>query len=62
MLVFRFQERYILHFFPPKKRQNPYSDYLVLVLQQALYGSNKKFFGHSLLKTAVILLTNGLSR
>jgi hypothetical protein len=36
MLVFRFQERYILHFFAPKKRRNPYSDYLVLVLQQAL--------------------------
>jgi hypothetical protein len=36
MLVFRFQERYILHFFPPKKQRNPYSDYLVLVLQQTL--------------------------
>jgi hypothetical protein len=36
MLVFRFQERYILHFFAPKKRRNPYSDYLVLVLQQTL--------------------------
>jgi hypothetical protein len=41
MLVFRFQERYILHFFAPKKRRNPYSDYLVLVLQQTLINASR---------------------
>jgi hypothetical protein len=40
MLVFRFQERYILHFFPPKKRRNSCLDYLVLVLRQALDSEN----------------------
>jgi hypothetical protein len=36
MLAFRFQERYIWHFFAAKKRRNSYLDYLILVLQQAL--------------------------
>jgi hypothetical protein len=37
MLVFGFSERYILHFLAPKKRRNPCPEYLVFVLQQALY-------------------------